>query len=261
MGSAQCSGEDRALRAIKEALNSPLLNNNDIHGAKNILLNISSGSEEATMDEIGEINDFVQEAAGFSADLIWGNTYDANLGDKIAVTVIATGFDTNVIPEVYAEREITKTMLQTEEEKKSTSVIFDIFTETMEKENVKQNQNKVQGTLRESKKSENTIFNLDDDSFIMEDDVEIEKEEKDKAQTRIDQLKTHQENTKKPVKQVHYMDDIELIENEPAYKRQNMIIDNSALPSENKVSKYTLSDDENKNPKLKGNSYLHDLVD
>ena len=94
MGSASATGDNRATEAIDKAMHSPLLSNNDIRGAKNILLNIISSSEhEATMDEVCGINDFVQEAAGFNADIIWGNTIDDSLGEALSVTVIATGFD------------------------------------------------------------------------------------------------------------------------------------------------------------------------
>ena len=94
MGSASATGDNRATEAIDKAMHSPLLSNNDIRGAKNILLNIISSSEhEATMDEVCGINDYVQEAAGFNADIIWGNTIDNSLGEALSVTVIATGFD------------------------------------------------------------------------------------------------------------------------------------------------------------------------
>lgn len=94
MGSASATGENRAIEAIEKALHSPLLSNNDIRGAKNILLNIISSSEhESTMDEVCGINDYVQEAAGNNADIIWGNTIDNSLGEALSVTVIATGFD------------------------------------------------------------------------------------------------------------------------------------------------------------------------
>lgn len=92
MGTGVASGPNRAEEAVIKALNSPLLNNNDIRGAKNILLNITSGSIEVTMDEVGKITDFVQNRAGFDADLIWGNGKDDVLGDDISVTIIATGF-------------------------------------------------------------------------------------------------------------------------------------------------------------------------
>jgi cell division protein FtsZ len=93
MGSACSEGDDRAVTAIREALTSPLLNSNDVRGAQNILLNITSGAEEVTMDEVGEITDYVQEAVGDSASIIWGTGQDLALENKISVTIIATGFD------------------------------------------------------------------------------------------------------------------------------------------------------------------------
>lgn len=92
MGSATASGTDRAQEAIRQALDSPLLNDNKIQGAKNVLLLIVSGAEEITLDEIGEINDHIQNEAGHSANIIMGVGEDENLGDAIAVTIIATGF-------------------------------------------------------------------------------------------------------------------------------------------------------------------------
>ena len=92
MGSAQASGENRAQEAIVAALDSPLLNDNKIAGCKNVLLLIVSGTEEITIDEIGEINDFIQEEAGHNANIIMGVGDDPTLGTSIAVTVIATGF-------------------------------------------------------------------------------------------------------------------------------------------------------------------------
>ncbi|ADY50724.1 cell division protein FtsZ [Pseudopedobacter saltans DSM 12145] len=94
MGSYAAEGENRALRAVEGALLSPLLKDNEIEGARYILLNISSGEKEVTMDEVSVITDFIQDQAGLSADLIWGNCYDASLGDKVSVTIIATGFQT-----------------------------------------------------------------------------------------------------------------------------------------------------------------------
>lgn len=93
MGSAVSSGENRAKEAIIAALDSPLLNDNKITGAKNVLLLIVSGSNEITLDEIGEINDHIQSEAGFNANIIMGVGEDETLGDAIAVTIIATGFD------------------------------------------------------------------------------------------------------------------------------------------------------------------------
>ncbi|MGI9551165.1 MAG: cell division protein FtsZ [Aurantibacter sp.] len=93
MGSAMASGSARANEAIMKALDSPLLNDNKITGAKNVLLLIVSGSQEITIDEIGEINDHIQIEAGHGANIIMGVGEDQELGEAIAVTVIATGFN------------------------------------------------------------------------------------------------------------------------------------------------------------------------
>ena len=93
MGSANASGANRANEAIMKALDSPLLNDNKIAGAKNVLLLIVSGSEEITIDEIGEINDHIQTEAGGVANIIMGVGEDETLEDAISVTIIATGFD------------------------------------------------------------------------------------------------------------------------------------------------------------------------
>ena len=93
MGSAVAEGDNRAKEAIISALDSPLLNDNKITGAKNVLLLIVSGTNEITLDEIGEINDHIQTEAGFNANIIMGVGEDETLGDSIAVTIIATGFD------------------------------------------------------------------------------------------------------------------------------------------------------------------------
>lgn len=92
MGSAAAEGENRAIKAVSQALNSPLLNDNEISGANYVLLNITYGAKEVLMDEITEITDFIQDEAGSSADVIWGHGYDETLGDKLSVTIIATGF-------------------------------------------------------------------------------------------------------------------------------------------------------------------------
>ncbi|MFL5746988.1 MAG: cell division protein FtsZ [Niastella sp.] len=95
LGSAACRGEDRAIRCIEEALNSPLLNDNDIRGAKWILININSceGDHEFTMDEVEIIQNYLLSQAGDDTDVILGMGYDSALGDKIGITLIATGFE------------------------------------------------------------------------------------------------------------------------------------------------------------------------
>ena len=94
MGSAEAEGENRAIEAIQNALSSPLLNDNDISGAKYVLLNITYGAKEVLMDEITAITDYIQDESGATADVIWGHGYDESLGDKLSVTIIATNFNT-----------------------------------------------------------------------------------------------------------------------------------------------------------------------
>ena len=95
MGSASASGANRAQESIVKALDSPLLNDNKITGCKNVLLLIVSGEEEITIDEIGEINDFIQSEAGNNTNIIMGVGEDPELGDNISVTIIATGFNSD----------------------------------------------------------------------------------------------------------------------------------------------------------------------
>jgi cell division protein FtsZ len=108
MGSAITSGQDRAIKAVTQALASPLLNDNNIYGARNILLYISSGSEEVTMDEVSEITDYIQEEAGMDADVIWGNGYDEALGDQLALTIIATGFTGEKLEKVTGRENVIR---------------------------------------------------------------------------------------------------------------------------------------------------------
>ena len=94
MGSAEAEGEDRATKCVEQALSSPLLNDNNIEGATYVLLNITYGDKAVLMDEISDITDYIQEEAGSTADVIWGHGHDETLGEKLCVTIIATGFKT-----------------------------------------------------------------------------------------------------------------------------------------------------------------------
>ena len=115
MGSAQAEGENRAQTAVTKALSSPLLNDNDIKGAKYVLLNITYGDQEVLMDEIMEITDYIQDEAGSTADVIWGHAKDEELGEKLSVTIIATGF--NISPDTgLPQRQPEKVRLNLEEE-------------------------------------------------------------------------------------------------------------------------------------------------
>src|SRR6185295_12188062 len=128
LGSAACEGENRAQKAIEDALNSPLLNDNDIRGAKWILININSaeGEHEFTMDEVETIQNYLLGQAGDDTDVILGLGYDGSLGNKIGITLIATGFehknpfDKKQPPkeEVKKEEKIVMTLKMSEDQKK-----------------------------------------------------------------------------------------------------------------------------------------------
>ncbi|MGB3592195.1 MAG: cell division protein FtsZ [Nonlabens sp.] len=122
MGSSQASGASRAQEGILKALDSPLLNDNKITGAKNVLLLIVSGSDEITIDEIGEINEHIQNEAGGSANIIMGVGEDETLGDSIAITVIATGFDVEQQNEI-SNTESKRIIHTLEEEQRATQVL------------------------------------------------------------------------------------------------------------------------------------------
>ncbi|MBT4679727.1 MAG: cell division protein FtsZ [Flavobacterium sp.] len=119
MGSAKEAGTSRAKNAIVKALDSPLLNDNKITGAKNVLLLIVSGTNEVTLDEIGEINDFIQTEAGFEANIIMGIGEDHELGDAISVTIVATGFAADQQSNI-TNTEVKKIVHTLEDEQKAT---------------------------------------------------------------------------------------------------------------------------------------------
>ncbi|CAL2101287.1 Cell division protein FtsZ [Tenacibaculum sp. 190130A14a] len=119
MGSAKETGANRAKNAIVKALDSPLLNDNKITGAKNVLLLIVSGANEVTLDEIGEINDYIQDEAGYDANIIMGIGEDDSLDDGIAVTVVATGFASDQ-QSTITNTEVKKIVHTLEDDQKAT---------------------------------------------------------------------------------------------------------------------------------------------
>jgi cell division protein FtsZ len=236
MGTGIAGGENRAEDAVEKALNSPLLNNNDIRGARNILLNITSGTREATIDEVGRITDFVQNRAGFNADLIWGNGKEESLGDEISVTVIATGFSRSSISGNYDITETTKEKLELKE--------VDIET-------------KRQVFSKSSVKKE--IFSPGQKTI--EFDIEREREKEDDDFEAL-YPGTKRERSNSAVKDFNgdYSsindEDVESLENIPAYQRRNIRINDPKYKKQ--VSGLTVTRDNKISDK---NSYLHGQVD
>ena len=114
MGSGVAEGENRAEKAIKDAIHSPLLNDSNIEGAKNILLYITSGTNEVSLDEVDEILEIAQNACGNNSDVIWGNGTDESLGEALSVTLIATGFNHDAKPysAALAEKQVPVSQAQ-----------------------------------------------------------------------------------------------------------------------------------------------------
>ncbi len=170
MGSAVASGENRAKEGIMAALDSPLLNDNKIIGAKNVLLLIVSGSDEITIDEIGEINDYIQSEAGHNANIIMGVGEDESLGDAISVTIIATGFDVEQQNEIV-NIEPKKIIHTLEDEQKSVHNLTKVSVPSFNIENV---------TPTATNTPERVVFELIDDEVVEEpvkEVVSINKEE------------------------------------------------------------------------------------
>ncbi len=236
MGTGVASGPDRAGQAVEKALNSPLLNNNDIRGAKNMLLNITSGNQEVTMDEVGMITDYLQNMAGFDADLIWGNGKDETLEDAISVTIIATGFGSSSIPEITGEKKVEKE------------------THTLKDEGASKNtgpeEKKVKTKKSFSANDQKTLrFGKQDETA--EDEMEFEvlypKTNKERQRSvdnaRMDFASASEE-------------DLDELESIPAYKRRQLRMNDPKYKKDR--SNYSVN---NENKLSDKNSYLHDQAD
>jgi cell division protein FtsZ len=253
LGSSSANGENRAIKAIEGALTSPLLNNNDITGAKSILLNITSGKEEISMDEVGEITDYINQAVDKNALIIWGTGVDESLDDGINVTIIATGFGTNSIPELYAvKKHYDKIPLRdharSSAEKEGEFIVKDKYTDPVFQQKLE---------FDDEGAEEYILYDDNADSSSEESPRNMKEERVKKLKEAHERMKMQGYNTKKENQT------IEELENEPAYLRKNIQISPETPSKKDEVSKYKLSEDEeNGGPKLReDNSYLHDNVD
>ena len=270
MGSGQANGDFRALDAVLAALDSPLLNSNRIAGAKNILLNITSGENEVTMDEVGEITDYLQDVVGHSASIIWGTGTNMNLKDEVSVTLIATGFTYESVFSQEFENQQKKRFVLDEEG------------------------NVIESSVNVQKKNpeEEIEIDLNEENPRIVDFAEIEKEKEKEWQIeklygnvnknyvkQPDYVFDVQSNTGSFAKQATKISPRELVdekvlenyENVPAYKRRGMTFGEEkekssgqslAMPeNQSKISRFTLSDDGSGPVIRKDNSFLHDKVD
>lgn len=312
MGSATAEGENRALRAIENALNSPLLNDTDIRGAKHILLYMTFGNQEISMDEMGEITDYIQELTGTTEHMIFGTGHDASLGEKIGVTLIATGFKSLSDDNFRINFEQKEKVVLEVEDKKPEEIIeaineekFATLAETEEEDlflepnpeafaNDKLNANEIEFKIEERTiepvKNETVSESPNKDTvekvFLFNDEKEVEKElqrfdlftdnteAKDTTEPVANDALNEEEKGVlfKPNERLLRLKEISMklktpsglkdLENEPAYKRRNVQLEDQASPDDKFESKLSVGSDKEEGFKLKeNNSFLHDSVD
>ena len=334
MGSAIASGQDRALQAVQAALSSPLLDDDNISGARYVLLNISYGDQEVMMDEITEITDYIQEAAGSTADVIWGHAKDASLGDQLSITIIATGFSSSPMSGAPSQE---RTVVVLEEDSKQEIVAplsspFQSIAQAPIQTPVQEVQAQDEPFMKEVEHEttaeasiftstpatapEKTTFNLYDEptiepvseveaaqpapamtwdvfdvqtevtspvqnpfveaqrqqdaapvvKHILEDEaiqkVNLEEpkrmlspeEQMRKVQERVARIQEFTSKLKRPEGIIEF-------ENEPAFVRRNIALQQTQPSATEQVSRFGIAADANGNSSLRNNSFLHDNVD
>ncbi len=292
MGAGSASGEGRSQKAVTLALESPLLNDNDITGASQVLLNITVGSDEILMDEIMEITDYIQDAAGQSAEVIWGYAIDETLTEEVCVTVIATGFEAHEITtssEPVAPRkiihdlgddakEVTKaveTPVNTSTPEVDTTPQPSLFTEDVVEatdlepvvEEKEIEEEKIVHNLDDAPLTENVATTTTEDSITSTADAASMEENKQKAREAFLERQSQVKRTLNDVKmKLRLPGRIADIENEPAFKRRNVTLDDISHSSESSVSHFSINEevDENGERKIElrdDNPFLHDNVD
>jgi cell division protein FtsZ len=300
MGSAQASGENRALHAVEQAMASPLLNDSNIKGARYVLVNIMCGEDEITMDELGEITDYIQDAAGMSAEIIKGYGVDLAMGDNVSVTIIATGFnskaDVGFKIEKIPERKVFSLMDEAEKQKTVTMPVVKATPEVTETDSIQEEVTSVINEETEQEqpfvfvREEKTDINNEDSTVSFEFEITNNKQSpeepyiisyanEDKIKSEIENKENtiiakvqNEEQLKKAQERVARLRDLSFkvksqnglseLENEPAYKRKGVNLDATPHSSESQVSRFTLSEGDDKKAEIKpNNSFLHDNVD
>lgn len=277
MGTSAVEGENRAFRAADEALRSPLLMDNDIYGAKNLLVNITSGVKEVTMDEIFEITRFVQEKAGENANLIWGNCYDERLGEKLSVTVIATGFESNERFGSYRQagarqtktESVTRVSLDDETDRvKPTqpsptieSITYGSLFDNMDEKPAGKMEIVFDDILDAVGKIRNGNSANSDPFIRTENPDDITPEERRRRIEEAQRRKQEAQNRQLNVVKLNSPQAIVELENQPAYMRRNIQLDDVQGSGQNHMSNWRVKVGETGEPKLSENPSLHADVD
>ncbi len=251
MGTAVAEGEKRAKKAVDQALNSPLLEDNNIQGARHILLNISSGTKEVTMDEIFEITEFVQAEAGHDTNLIWGNCYDESLGEKLSVTIIATGFE--------GARHAAKKTAQRSQPVRVT--LDDDETEPDTARNELSGIRQV-ADLGDEEETSAPVLEFDGirDAIQQMADEEMgprERQHERALRARERERRRHERMSRLQTKLSPKV--VSELEREPAFKRRGIVLEDVEGSDTPPASRWTVTDDDE--PQLRDNPYFDDLKD
>jgi cell division protein FtsZ len=257
MGNALIGGENRAKVAIEHALSSPLLKDNDIRGAQHILLNITTSTEhEVTMSELGEITEYMQEEAGYGTNLIWGHCNDEELGDKLSITLIATGFEEQgrgpskkEVERIVVPLEPEMSMRETEEDDIFSthleSAVNEIDFDTPEiKVNIPQ--------VHAEKAFD--IYDMQKNDERSQKEMDYERRMKELEDSRRQSLRANNHKNLDDPKTVNEYTKV------PAYARRNVTLEDVEHSSVHPGGRYTVSIDDDGGLRS-GNSYIHDNVD
>lgn len=261
MGSAEASGENRALKAAEDALNSPLLNDADVKGAQKVLLSVTySEDHEPTMDELGEITDYIQDQIEVQSDLlIPGYGIDNTLGEKIRVTVIATGFEQNEFEKEPTYYHLDDTKTNTVKEEKSSIRDDKSISST-------NNPSLFNFEIPENKKQELEDNNTIKKTPLFEGDIEDQATHEDNLMNGMDvdsherQKKLEERRAKLEKLSINPLSDDDIKEklDKPAFVRKQVRLEETPHSSEKEISRFRLNDD---NEILGDNKFLHDNVD
>jgi len=290
MGAGIAEGENRAIEAAEMALNSPLLNDNDIHGSHNMLLYIATGTEnEISMDEVSEITDYIVDQAGEQCEVIWGSGTDKELGNKISITLIATGFEKKDEPQkqesvqdkvihelnrketsqkipstapnptvTKSRNTITEPVLIKKDEHHKQSVVEMSASDEQKAQQTKTKQQKeiVEPTL---------IIKYEDEEDVAKHVYNEQTVEKPKEGKPQDERERKLSERAQKLRNMSYKfgksKSIDELENVPAYKRKNIHISHTVDSKESDISRYSLSDNDGSVEIKTNNSFLHDNID
>ncbi len=297
MGAGIASGPDRAINAVEMALNSPLLDDTDIKGAANVLLYITSGKNEISLEELNDITGYITNRTGVDANVIWGDGVDDNLDDEISITLIATGFNKPVVI-THSLNGVKNTLYEPAAAKKTESITevqlmvepvepskpltepvkimpevsinntgYTLFTQSSaEKKEVSQEKEIQKPEPFEVKSFFHQEPELEITMPVARPEIKapvqsfhaIEPKEKEQEDKYQDRINKLKNLSHKPIS----ASNVEEMERVPAYMRRNVDLPDASQLNESTVSRYTLgSDGNNKTGLRENNSFLHDNVD